>query len=152
MIGSKENPINLDWYLLEENSSPVLIILAKTGVYYTAQVGGISCHHTIIEGFHLPNMPTFHFEEDCEFGCSYLNKHYYQKGEMLDALQKLTEAFDEKAKQFFDLNDDGKYGYKFDHSRAFETMEGWIPVELYGQLADGSVDGLKGFIHTGNCD
>jgi hypothetical protein len=40
--------------IVDTNWMPGLIILAKTGVYYTNQAGGVSCFHPIEEGYFVP--------------------------------------------------------------------------------------------------
>jgi hypothetical protein len=40
--------------IVDTNCMPGLIILAKTGVYYTNQAGGVACFHPIEEGYFVP--------------------------------------------------------------------------------------------------
>jgi hypothetical protein len=40
--------------IVDTNLTPGLIILAKTGVYYTNQAGGVACFHPIEEGYFVP--------------------------------------------------------------------------------------------------
>jgi hypothetical protein len=40
--------------IVDTNYTPGLIILARTGVYYTNQAGGVSCLHPIEEGYFVP--------------------------------------------------------------------------------------------------
>jgi len=40
--------------IVDTNCMPGLIILAKTGVYYTNQVAGVACFHPIVEGYFVP--------------------------------------------------------------------------------------------------
>ncbi len=40
--------------IVDTNGMPGLIILAKTGVYYTNQSGGVGCFHPIEEGYFVP--------------------------------------------------------------------------------------------------
>ena len=40
--------------IVDTNRMPGLIILEKTGVYYTNQAGGVACLHPIEEGYFVP--------------------------------------------------------------------------------------------------
>jgi len=40
--------------IVDTNCMPGLIILAKTGIYYTNQAGGVACLHPIEEGYFVP--------------------------------------------------------------------------------------------------
>ena len=55
------NVSNLSWEkvpsgepIVDTNCMPGLIILAKTGVYYTNQAAGVACLHPIVEGYFVP--------------------------------------------------------------------------------------------------
>lgn len=141
----KKITVEIDYVIPIEDTA--LIILAPTGVSYTAQCDGIACSHPEAEGFVL-NVRKFASDFDtCQYGCSYLSRQ--DGGEMR---RKLAEDFDKYAKE---ETADWRYKIRFDWSRIDETMEGWIPVLLTGKLhpfLDFEFKDAPGFIHNGNCD
>lgn len=122
-----------------------LIVLAPTGIRYTAQCDGIACSHPQAEGFVL-NAGVFAADfNTCRYGCAGLS--CVDSDELR---RKLAEDFDKYAKEKTAY---WRYKIRFDWSRIDETMEGWIPVVLNGKLEDDlEFQDTPGFIHNGNCD
>lgn len=125
------------------DSTP-LIILRETGIFYTAQCGGVSCTHPTAEGF-VVSLGNFAQDfNDCAFGCQYISRDPV-------AQLKLAKAFDEYCiKEMQGM----RFEIRFDFERINELQEGWIPVIINGFLSDCDVEfsNAKGIIHNGNCD
>ena len=120
-----------------------LVVLAPTGVNYTAQCGGMACMHPEVEGY-LLSLGSFMQDFDtCEYGCLYIDRKIESQKKLRDAVNEYCEV----NKPYGDL-------IQFDDSRMSEAMEGWIPVVLNGSLRFPEItfNGEKGFIHNFNCD
>ena len=120
-----------------------LVVLAPTGIKYTAQCGGMACMHPEAEGY-LLSLGSFMQDFDtCEYGCLYIDRNVESQKKLRDAVNEYCE-------------DNQPYGelIRFDDSRMSEVMEGWIPVVLNGSLRFPEItfNGEKGFIHNFNCD
>jgi hypothetical protein len=126
-----------------------LILLAPTGIKYTAQCGGMMCTHPEAEGFVIKLSSSFGEEiNDCEHGCQYLSYNDdYGKGKR----QKLAAILDLYLKN---KTDGWRFKIEFDFERVDELQEGWWPVKVKGLLDEfyGTYLNHRGFIHTGNCD
>lgn len=137
--------IEIDYVVPVDDTA--LIVLAPTGISYTAQCDGLACSHPEAEGFVL-NVGEFASDFDtCKYGCADLSR---PDGE--EMRQKLAEDFDKYAKEETAY---WRYKIRFDWSRIDQTMEGWIPVLLNGKLdafLDFEFKDAPGFIHNGNCD
>lgn len=118
----------------------VLIVKAKTGVVYSAQTGGLGCHHPECEGFY---MPLWNLEfDDCSFGCA--NIQYDLMLQQRLAIE-LSDFFERK---FNNL----KFDVYFDDKRISELQEGWWPVIIMGEIYGNKDVYWEGYIHNGNCD
>lgn len=139
----KRIKIEIDYVVPVDDTA--LIVLAPTGISYTAQCDGLACSHPEAEGFVL-NVAAFAADFDtCQYGCADLSMPDSE-----EMRQKLAEDFDKYAKEKTAY---WRYKIRFDWSRIDETMEGWIPVVLNGKLEDDlEFQDAPGFIHNGNCD
>lgn len=134
--------IEIDRIVDTDNSA--LIMCHPTGVFYTAQCGGIACLRPEVEGYALNTIGGFAMDfDDCSFGCSYIYK------DNPDAQMALGKAFDEYAKE---ETKGWTFRIRFDFDRVEETLEGWIPVKVFGKIDDLEFDGDIGIVHNGNCD
>jgi len=124
-----------------------LIILRSSGIFYTAQCGGIGCTHPSAEGFAIAVGEFAQDFDDCSFGC-----HYISDADNGEARQLLGEAFD---KYCLEKCDGWRWNIRFDFDRVAEVQEGWLPVIVNGvidEFYDFAFQNAKGFIHNGNCD
>ena len=122
-----------------------LIILKHTGVFYTAQCGGMECQHPQAEGFVIGIGMFAQDFDDCSFGCQHI--HHEPKRQ-----KKLAEAFDAYCRE---RTKNWRWKIRADFERTHEFMEGWLPVIVDGMFDDfyrTYFDNLRGIIHTGNCD
>lgn len=135
--------IDIEYVVGEDQTA--LIVLEKTGVFYTAQCGGLGCTHPEAEGFVI-NVGRFASSFDtCKYGCSYLDMP-----ECAEDRKTLAADFDNYAKE---ETKSWRWKIAFDWSRIDETQEGWIPVLLNGKVEDMfEFENSPGFIHNGNCD
>jgi len=124
-----------------------LVLLKKTGVWYTAQCGGVSCTHPHAEGYAISIRDFAQDFDDCSYGCQYIGHK-----DNSEARMKLGKDFDtycrEKTKSW-------KWSIRFDFERVEETQEGWLPVIVNGMVDDFDdfiFENERGFIHNGNCD
>lgn len=129
----------------DENTA--LILRYTTGVFYTAQVGGLGCVQKRVEGFCL-NLGNFMQDfDDCSYGCAWIQDEKNRK-------QRLNLFFDldlELAKQCR-----GKTFYMtMNYDRIDELEEGWWPIDFFGSLdsfKNHQNHLYKGYLHIGNCD
>lgn len=134
----------LDVNEILHDSQTALIILRPTGVFYTAQTGGVGCDHPKAEGILLP-MPEWMQEfDDCSYGCQHLWQDEAARTRLADDLDAFF-AF--KRHDFIQI----------DRDRLRELSEGWWPVIYNAPIGDSFVQGqepgpFKGYIYTGNCD
>lgn len=129
------------------NDNTALIVLENTGVYYTAQCGGIGCSHPRAEGFVLQIGEFAQDFDDCSYGCSYLNLPSY-KGQR----EKLANDFDLYCQE---QTRSWRWKIRFDFDRLDEIQEGWLPVIINGVLDEfegTKFNNQKAIIHNGNCD
>ena len=119
-----------------------LIILEKTGVYYTAQCGGVTCTHPEAEGYVI-NLGAFADDfDDCSYGCCYIPENPHRR---MDLANDFNEYCEKGTRNWI-------YQISFDFERIEETQEGWLPVVLNGELDGMKLNNVKGIIHSGNCD
>jgi len=144
-----EKRIEIDVYALTSDSDgkAALIIYEKTGIFYTAQCGGIGCRHPSAEGFFLPIWDLLPDLDECSYGCAELTKSLGFDQPELRA--RLAEAIDKAlpavcARYSFNL--------RFDYERIDQLMEGWWPLIITGILHDVGPLDHKCFYHNGNCD
>lgn len=121
-----------------------LVVLAPTGVKYTAQCGGMACTHPEAEGY-LLNLGGFMQDFDtCEYGCLYIDRDERHQKELRNATNEYCE------------DDDSIWGdvMRFDDSRITDAQEGWIPVTLNGSLRFPEItfNNDRGWVHNFNCD
>lgn len=134
--------IKIDVYVVTGNNTP-LIINHPTGVFYTAQCGGIGGTHPEAEGFVIGIDNFLQDFNDCAYGCSYI-------GQDSELQTRLANALDEYCKIMCEY-----WGFKIriDFDRLNEIQEGWFPVIVNGRVSDGFfAENAKGYIHNGNCD
>jgi len=124
------------------------LVLAKTGVKYTAQVGGVGCSHPEKEGYLLSLGTNIDFDS-CSYGCAYLTKYANEDPKAAAGRNRLGFDFDVLCVEYFK---GCKAGFRFDFDRVDETMEGWLPIKFHGKYNSQSLDGLVGFFFNGNCD
>lgn len=134
--------IDIDQVVSDDSSG--LIILHKTGIFYTGQCGGISCTHPYTEGYLIDMGSLGDDIDECSFGCAYLES-------MPEKQKELGEVYDKMLQEYckplvIDL--------RFDFDRVTETQEGWIPLLLSGSPwgINQSFDNQQCILHTGNCD
>ena len=141
--------IVIDVYGIQPNTDgAALIICAPTGIFYTAQCGGIGCTHPIAEGFFLPIWELLPGTDDCEYGCSDLTKAgpSYDRP---DLRKKLADVIDAALPEAC-----ARFGFRlrFDHDRIDELQEGWWPLRITGHLHDVGPLDHRCYYHSGNCD
>lgn len=141
----KKKVIDISYIVDVEDTA--LIVCMETGIYYTAQCGGVRCTHPESEGFVI-NVSNFASDfNTCKYGCEYLNMAEYE-----DNRKKLALDFEEYASKY---TQGWRWKIAFDWSRIDQIQEGWIPVLLNGKLdefEDFEFVNTPGFIHNGNCD
>jgi hypothetical protein len=120
-----------------------LIISLPTGIFYTAQTGGMDCNHPQCEGLAIALPERLQNFDDCSYGCNHL-------WQMPEAREKLANDLD----AFF--ISERHIHISIDRDKLSELSEGWWPVVYNRHLGD-SFNGItpgpfKGYIHTGNCD
>ena len=133
---------------LTRNNNTVLVVMAKTGVFYETQTGGTMCNHPEVEGFTISLGDYMGDFDDCSFGCGEIQYDEVAQGNLADALQKE-----------FSKGDNGIYPeakIEFDYKRILDLQEGWWPVIVSGKLNGGILSdkkvNWKGYIHVSNCD
>lgn len=120
----------------------ILIISHPTGVFYSAQCGGLRCSHPKYEGFAI-GLGSFAVSlTGCEYGCQYLPQ-------MPDKQKEFADVFDNYCKEH---TQHWVYKISFDYDRINELQEGWIPVLLNGKMDEVLFFNTKGIIANGNCD
>lgn len=131
--------IDINHIIHEDHTA--LIVLAPTGIAYTAQVGGMLCDHPEAEGFLLSLGDAYNEVDACDYGCE-----YFQQDQ--EKVIQFAKDFDLAASKY-----NRRYTIRFDHDRIKEAQEGWIPVVINGRFDDGIYfNNEKGIIYTGNCD
>lgn len=133
--------------ILQDRDECALIICQPTGVYYTAQCGGMACTHPVAEGFFLPIWDIAPGVDDHEFGCSNLTKSPMH--DRPDLREKLAAAIDEALREF-----NQRYGIQlyFDRERIDELQEGWWPLIITGHFGNVGPLSHRCYYHAGNCD
>ena len=146
------------------HSNCVLIICRNTGIYYTAQTGGMLCNHPVAEGFAIPLIfePDY---DDCKENCWISNNHGDEVSGGGIALRKDSALkLNEELKKYkgFDIKN-----IEFDFDRINEFTEGWWPVKFDrhiktitmsdwrfkdGNEAEQVYEKNNGYMHCGNCD
>jgi uncharacterized protein DUF6210 len=153
-----------------------LIVLHKTGVFFTDQVGGMACCHPEAEGFVLRVSDYYKVIDDCKSGLCWIIPDQSCYGETkiekkcrnddIDAQNKIGAEIDIK---FVMLDREEGIGFKdwhgtvinmrFDFDRVNELTEGWWPVKFDMKLNDNNWNDdnsnygkFKGILCTGNCD
>lgn len=137
----EKQKILIDVEQLNAFSNVILIVSHPTGVFYTAQTGGVSCNHPECEGFAISLGSFLEEFDDCDYGCQYIDRLPEKQKQLADDLNKL----------FIAHTTGWRYQITFDYSRLNELQEGWWPVLVKGNLDTQPID-WKGYIHTGNCD
>ena len=137
--------IDIEWVVGFDEYA--LIILDKTGVFYSDQCGGISCLHPKYEGYCL-QVPEYDFDsvDDHSLICGV---DYTKKDRNFhECAARIDSFFDSENFSF-------RMELKFDYSRISELKEGCWPVLVSGFLNgwDGfSIIDAPGILFTGNCD
>jgi len=121
-----------------------IIVLAPTGIKYTAQCGGIGCTHPEAEGWVFAFGDFAEDFNDCSYGCSYLGLESFA-----DERAKLAQDFDTYAAAELVHN---MLKIKFDYSRIDQLQEGWIPILLNGFLDETKFENAQAILYNGNCD
>lgn len=123
-----------------------LVICAPTGIFYTAQCGGIGCTHPSAEGFFLPLWDVAKDLDDCAFGCSSLTKS--ENSDHPELRKKFADAIEAELAKLSRFS----FTLTFDYSRIDDLQEGWWPLRIHGTLHDvGNLD-HPCYYHRGNCD
>jgi hypothetical protein len=133
-----------------------LIIPTKTGVEYTNQTGGISCHHRTEEGFFIPFG---------EYGCfAVVSK---DKDVSVVCLQdQLDELFCgskyncwcndgidlEDADYIDNLLKDFYVKMTVDRTRLQDDEEAWVYMDIHSNCNDTEINGMKGVLVWENSD
>lgn len=135
--------IDIEYHFAPENV-PVLCINAPTGIFYTAQCGGLGCYHPEIEGFCIA-LPQADFSsiDTCNHsgGCYEINEDNPRSIELANLVDRQLKLSNCNVRYGFSLS--------FDFGRMELFMEAWIPVTISG----GQYDGMTGFLFTNNnCD
>lgn len=123
--------------VITENTA--LVLLANTGVIYSAQTGGLMCDHPEAEGFVLDVSGFGADLDDCSYGCHHIKYSTDMQGRLADAIKEYLINW----KSRYNI----RYNIRFDEDRKHELQEGWWPV-----LATYNSVEFKGYLHTGNCD
>lgn len=126
-----------------------LILLAPTGIVYTAQCGGVGCTHPEAEGFVIGLRANFEQEiNDCTYGCAHLSDQDEGGRKLREKLARDLHFF------LFEASSDWNFKIEFDFERIDLLQEGWWPVVVIGEFDKfyGTHLNHKGFIHIGNCD
>jgi hypothetical protein len=123
-------------------SGTALIIAHPTGIFMTAQCGGVGCSHPSIEGFAIDLGSFMDDFDDCKYGCHHIPD--------LSEEEKKRLASDIDA----ELSNFKPFMIRFDFDRIEEMQEGWWPIKVKGEIDKWNrthIDSI-GFIHNGNCD
>jgi hypothetical protein len=121
-----------------------LVLMHPTGLYYTAQVGGVGCAHPEVEGFVLPAYRLCAELDTCEYGCHYIS-------EDIEAQKRLARDFDILAKEYCKRL---TFKVRFDYDRIEQTQEAFVPIIFEGTHSGitTEITTFKGFWVSGNCD
>lgn len=126
-----------------------LIVCHPTGVTWTSQTGGMSCHHPEAEGFFVP----LDFRDEIQLD--------HNKGQGKDARDLLccggeTEWKPEDLAKIEELLHNDFHYLDLDRDRLKDMEEAWIPVILARDPGPFSpiekCIGLKGWLIYNNCD
>lgn len=113
-----------------------LIILCKTGIWWTQQSGHHGCELCYAEGF------VIHFGGECHRHCDWIQGYSDpEKDELINEIDKSLEKSDEKFRLVKKV--------RFDTERKSEFIEGWIPVNVW---LGNALEPKKGILAIGNCD
>lgn len=137
--------IDVDDIQFDEDSA-ALVVCTPTGIFYTAQCGGMCCSHPVAEGFFLPMWELLPEIDDCDFGCSHLTKS--PQNDRPDLRQKLAAAIDAGLQRVPQMS----FSLRFDFDRIDELQEGWWPLRITGRLHDVGPLDHRCYYHSGNCD
>ncbi len=144
LAGDGAGRITIDVDPFGDDFEAVLIISAPTGIFYTAQSGGMSCLHPESEGFAISLFnPVSKIIDDHEYGCSQLQVDANLRKKLADDLDKGL------------LIETERYGFslRFDYDRIESLMEGWWPVVVTGKIAHINTElNHQAYLVTGNCD
>lgn len=133
--------ITIDVDNMRFETDGALIVCAPTGIFYTAQCGGIACAHPVAEGFCLPMFDILQVDQ-CDAGCTDIGY-----------VPSITESFAAVLAERLPKETE-RYSFRldFDYSRLSELKEGWWPVIVRGTMHDVSDLNHKAYLHLGNCD
>ncbi len=139
--------IDLDRIVPDCDDSCALVICEKTGIFYTAQCGGLLCSHPAAEGFYLPIWDIAPEINDCDMGCSSISKAIpqYDRPDLRDNLAKAIDIALESNLATY------SFVLKFDYSRIDELQEGWWPLIITGTLHGVELN-HQCYLHRENCD
>ncbi len=132
-----------------DDDKPYLIILSKTGIFYSDQVGGMACLQPTLEGFYYPLWFDIDDKIACEKGCCYMQENSNKLNRDLIA--------NEINKQLVKETNNAIINLKFDYERINEMEESLYPVVIDFKYkrdfynSDNNYS-YKGFLITGNCD
>lgn len=121
-----------------------IILRHPTGVFYSAQAGGMMCDHPKYEGVLFPfDYTVLENFDDCSYGCDHLHDI---EGAALKLANDLNEIFRKLPPQI---------NVRFDFNRITELQEGWWPVIFTGKIGwfqTNEFNEIEGIIISGNCD
>lgn len=135
----------------------MIVVEEKTGIKYTAQVGGLSCLHKEVEGF-LLHLPVYDCDpcvmevvrETLSMEWEYEGKRFTCcegcHGETVSEnyLKVIQSSIDDLIQRGYLAKD---YKIIIDKSRIAESTEAWIPI-----LLDFKTLKSIGWLHLENCD
>ncbi len=128
---------------------PYLIILSKTGIFYSDQVGGMACLHPTLEGFYYPLWFDIDDEIACKKGCMGMQENCNKLNRDLISNEINKQLVKETNNTIINL--------KFDYERINEMEESLYPVVIDFKYKKDFYNSdnnytYKGFLITGNCD
>lgn len=109
----------------------VIVIQRKTGVIYTAQVGGLACLQNSVEGYAINVGSGFFTRIDtCNHkgGCWTMHKEPEAKKQLAEIVDGILRADTLGHDWYY------KFNLSFDFDRIEDFEEAWIPVLVNGKL------------------
>ena len=132
----------------------VLIVNSPTNIYYSAQVGGISCQHPNQEGFVLPICLRDDID-DCGNGACWMEVYASEKEMLSDAHEnsaqrkKVADFINDFLKNINYKNWDRTISLSFDYDNIHKLSEAWWPVLIdWVEVCPNTKDVI--FSHKGN--
>lgn len=157
MVIDEDDKIYVNLSIIPDyNGCLPLIISAKTGVFYEAQVGGLGCHHPEFEGVFMLVDGRFKVIDDCKEGLCFQEMDIDMSEQEKLLKTNVGKMIDEKLNE---LNLSGWFLDKIiiDFDRIHLLTEGWWPVKyrmknFNERDCHESYKWVEAILYTGNCD